>query len=101
VLYAHTVDVIVNPGQSFLTADAIENVVLKRGDRIIRPLARTVTPTTVQNAMGPSKTLAEGRFTFDMAEFSSSTVGTLTIVLIGKHGNFEWEMYSNELERLK
>jgi hypothetical protein len=95
------VDIVVTPGPSFLTADAIQDVVLKRGDQIIRPLARNVAPTTVQNAMGASRTLAEGRFTFDMAAFSTSTPGPVTIVLIGQRGNFEWDMYSNELDSLR
>jgi hypothetical protein len=89
----------VSPGSSLTTADAIENVVIKRGEIIIRPIDRSVKPHTIQNAMGAKRELSSGSFTFEMDALQPTT--DLTIVLIGKRGNYEITLIPAELSYLR
>jgi hypothetical protein len=98
-LNAELVVVSVDPGSSILSVDTIENVVIKRGTDLIRPVKSSVEPTVVQNAMGLKKDTARGSFTFDFAAFAPGSA--ITLVLIGKGGNFEFEMTQEEVARLK
>lgn len=99
-LNAERLIVTVSPGSSLITVDAIENVVVKHGDTVTKPLRAEVTPTVVQNAMGAKKESARGAFMFDFYVFDPQ-YGPLTLVLIGKRGNFEWEMTAQDLAQLK
>ena len=99
VLNASKVTVVVTPGRDFRNADAIENVVIKRGTDILRPTATTVTPTVVSNAMGASRELTQGRFTFDFATFA--TDAPITIVLIGRTANTEIPVPVDVLKQLR
>jgi hypothetical protein len=99
-LNANRLVVSVSPGSSLLTVDTIENVVVKHGDTLTKPLRAEVHPTVVQNAVGVKKESAEGEFVFDFSVFDPQ-YGPLTLVLIGKHGNFEWEMTADDLSKLK
>jgi hypothetical protein len=99
-LNASRVNVIVIPGRNMSTVGTIENVVIKRGDQMTRPLAAEVTPTTVQNGFGMTKETARGRFTFDYAAFDSGN-GPVTLVLVGSTGNYEWTMTPDDLLRMK
>jgi hypothetical protein len=89
----------VDPASSILKLDTIENVVIKRGDAVIRPIKMDVTSTTVQTTSGAKKDTAVGLFTFDYGAFAPD--GWITIVMIGKAGNFEWEMTPGELRQLQ
>jgi hypothetical protein len=98
-LNADKVQIMVFPGGSILTVDTIENVIIKRGDQIIRPLKAAVTPTVVQNNAGAQKDSANGVFTFDYATFEPDSA--ITFVLIGKSRNFEWTLEPNEVAQLR
>jgi hypothetical protein len=99
-LNANRLVVSVSPGSSLLTVDTIENVIIKHGDMVTKPLRAEVHPTVVQNAVGVKKESAEGGFVFDFYVFDPQ-YGPLTLVLIGKRGNFEWEMTADDLSKLK
>jgi hypothetical protein len=58
-----------------------------------------VRPTTIQNRLGASRASTEGRFTFPLNVFSPDV--PITIILIGKSGNFEWSITRTDLSRLK
>ncbi len=98
-LNAGLVNIVVGPGDSMTTVDVIENVVIKRGGQVLNPLKATVTPTVVQNALGVEKESAEGVFQFDYSTFVPDTA--ITIVMVGRAGNFEWTMPPEELSRLR
>lgn len=89
----------VSAGRSFLTADAIEGVVLKRDGEIVRPLSANVEPETIRNRMGAELAVSRGSFKFAMESFSPSS--PLTIVCIGKRGNVEFDLSEIELGRLR
>jgi hypothetical protein len=98
-LNAEKVIVNVRPGRNFTNFGVIEAMVIKRGGQIVRPLKSNVTPTVVQNRMGASAAAADGEFTFDFSTFDPSD--GVVLVLIGKSGNFEWEMSAKELAQLR
>jgi len=89
----------IGPSASFADADAIENVVLKRGADIVRPINRQVTPVDIRNAFSATRTVSEGDFTFPFSAFDPPT--GVTIVMIGRTGNFEWALATAELARMK
>lgn len=89
----------VSAGNSFVTADAIEGVVIKRGDQIIKPVTSDVKPVTIENRMGAKRESAVGRFRFPIGAFAAT--GPLTIVLVGKVRNFEIPMSEAELSLLR
>lgn len=93
------VSIEVSPGSSLATADAIEDVVLKRGDTIIRAIASNVEPRTIENAMGFKRELSVGSFTFDMAALQPT--GSVTIVCIGRRDNYEVTLTATELSYLR
>ena len=93
------VAVVVGPGSNFTTADGIENVVIERNGQVVKPLSADVRPTTIQNRLGASRASTEGRFTFPLNVFSPDV--PITIILIGKSGNFEWSITRTDLSRLK
>lgn len=95
----HGVTLDVAPGPSITTADAVENVVLRRDGQIIKPLKSHVEPATVQTAMGARRELSQGQFLFPMDPFAPTAA--LTIVVIGRTGNWEWTMTPRELAVLK
>jgi hypothetical protein len=98
-LNAGKVIVHISPGGDFTRLATIENVIIKRNGEIIRPLRAAVQPKVVQNRLGASATTAEGSFTFDFSVFEPSAA--ITLVLIGKEGNYEWWMSTDELARLR
>jgi hypothetical protein len=87
--------VVVSPGTSFVTADAVEGMVIRRGDQVIKPLTSVIKPTMIENRMGAKSASAVGRFTFPMDVFAPKS--PLTIVIIGKLRNFEIPMSEVEL----
>lgn len=87
------------PGSSMTTADAIENVVIKRGENIIRPIERKVEPRTIQNALGAKRELSMGTFRFEMDALAPTA--DVTIVLIGSRGNYEITLTPAELSHLR
>jgi len=89
----------VSPGSPLTTADAIENVVIKRGETVIRPLSRTVQPDTIQNALGVKRELSTGSFKFAMEALRPT--GDLTIVLVGRRQNYEITLLQAALTFLK
>lgn len=93
------VQVRVGPGSNFTSFGTIENVVVKRGDEVTRPVKADVHSTTIQNRMGATATAAEGVFTFDFSAFEPSK--PVKLVLIGKDGNYEWPLEAAELARLR
>ncbi len=99
-LNANKLLVDVSPGSSLFTVGTIENVIIKHGDKVSKPLRAEIAPTVVQNAHGAKKATAEGTFMFDFYVFDPQ-YGPLTLVLIGEGGNFEWEMTANDLAQLK
>lgn len=92
---ARGVVVFVTPGQNFLRSDAIERVVIERGDRRILPSAEKVAPSLVRNGFGAVKELSEGEFTFPIEAFAPA--GGLTFVLVGRSGNIRIPMTESEL----
>ena len=77
----------------------IENVVVKRGVEVVRPLNTTVKPVEIRNGLGASRMVAEGDFTFPFSAFDPSS--EITLVLVGKVGNVEWRVTREELSRMK
>jgi hypothetical protein len=96
---AKKVTLVVEPIGSILEADAVEDVVIKRNGRVLRPLLKTVTPTTFRTAMGATRQLTVGRFTFDFSVFEPST--DIEIVMIGKAENTTCTITADELAELR
>jgi len=89
----------VTPSADFTKAAAIENVVIRRGSAILRPINADVRPVEIRNALGARRMVSEGSFTFPFAAFDPSA--PITVVLIGEAGNFEWTVTREELARMK
>ncbi len=89
----------VYPSDNFAKADAIQNVVIKRGSEVLRPIKAVVTPTEIKNLTGATRIVAEGDFTFPFGAFDPSTA--ITIALIGKDGTHEWPLTRIDLARMK
>jgi hypothetical protein len=87
------------PGPSLREADAVEDVILKKNDQVIRSIKATVKPTTIQNAMGASREVSDGQFVFPFEAFRAD--GPLTIIVIGQGGNWEWTMTRGELAQIR
>jgi hypothetical protein len=98
-LNAQKVVVHVYPGGTINTLDTIENVIVKRAGEVIRPSKVEVKPVVMQTNMGASRPSSEGRFTFDFSTFAPTT--SITLVCIGQHGNWEWDMSAAELAVLR
>jgi hypothetical protein len=96
---AKLVELEVTPGSSLTTADAIENVIIKRGAEIVRPVKTDVHPKTFETRMGVKKELSEGTFTFDFAAFEPTSA--ITLIMIGAAGNFELDLRPEELAKLR
>jgi hypothetical protein len=99
LLNANKVILHVSPGSNMNTVDTIENVVIKRGSVVVRPLKSDVKPTAVSNAMGMTKPSATADFTFDFSAFAPDA--PITLVCIGQAGNWEWLMTTQELALLR
>jgi hypothetical protein len=87
--------VVVGPGTSFVTADAVKGMVITRGGQVIKPLTSDIAPTMIENRMGAKSRSATGRFRFPLDALAPS--GPLTIVIIGQRHNFEIPMSEVEL----
>jgi hypothetical protein len=98
-LNAGLVTIHVEPSTTITNAEAIDDVVIKRGGVVIRPSKKDVRPTTLQTLAGATRELAEGDFTFDFGTFVPDA--EITIVLIGRAVNFEWTVRPGELDQLK
>lgn len=96
---ARLIAVQVSPGLTFTTADAIETVVIKRGDQVIRPVQTRVMKSRVTNALGAGRDLTEGSFHFPFDAFAPGHA--LTLVLVGSRGNFEWVMSEAEIAAIR
>ena len=66
---------------------------------MIRPLAVQVTPVTIENGLSAKRDVAVGNFTFPFSAFAPSSA--ITVVMIGRTGNFEWMVTPTELARMK
>jgi hypothetical protein len=93
------VTVVVTPGKSFPPEDVITDVVIHREGQTVRPLKRDIKSTVVQNRMGASAPIAESMFVFDFPTFKPTA--PITLVLIGKNANYEWDVTVDELALLK
>lgn len=91
--------VAVSPSSDFTKADAIENVIIKRGATVVRALASRITPLTVQNQLGASRAVSSGEFTFDFSVFEPSA--PITLVLVGPSHNVEVGIYEDVLRKLR
>jgi hypothetical protein len=91
--------VTVRPSANFTTAAAIENVVIKRGSAVLRPIKADVTPIEIVNGLGVRRTVSEGHFTFPFLAFDPAA--PITVVLIGEGRNFEWVITREELALMK
>lgn len=89
----------VSPGPMIPDADAVENVVLKKNDQLIKALVADVKPTTIRSAMGLTKELSEGRFLFPIEAFQPDA--PLTIIVVGRSANWEWTITAGELGKLR
>ncbi len=89
----------VTAGSSFLTADAVEGMVIRRGDQVIKPLTSRIQPAVIGNRMGAKSPSAVGVFTFPMNAFAPTS--PLTIVIVGNLRNFEIPMTTVELGMLR
>jgi hypothetical protein len=98
-LNGRLVHVRIGPGQNITTVDDVENVLIKRGESVFRPLMRDPGTSSVQNALGAGRTVRTGDFTFDFGVFEPSM--PITIVVVGPNSNFEWTMTKEELSELK
>ena len=92
--------VVVRPGTDFSTVDSIEDLVLKRGDEIMRPVKKSIEPTVVHNSLGAQKSSAIGQFQFSLDAFSILR-GPVTIVCIGASANYEWTLTALDLANLR
>lgn len=82
-----------------MSADAIETVVLRRGELVIKPTKVSVIPETIQNSLGAKRELTSGSFAFPFDAFRPE--GALTITFVGRRDNFEWTLSVDELRALK
>lgn len=96
---AEKVWVVVAPGPEPRTAASVDNVVLRRGDAIIRPLQSKVEPQAPVGAATASKPLNAGRFQFPIEAFAPDK--PVTIVIVGATENFEWTIETAELKKLR
>jgi hypothetical protein len=96
-LNAGLVQIVVSPGSGMMD-DIIQNVVIKRGGQVIKPLKAVVVPVVLTNAFGAKWESARGTFTFEFATFAPDQA--ITIVLIGR-GDHAWTMPPEELSQLK
>lgn len=91
--------IVVGPGPNFATAEAVEDLVILLDGKVIRPMRREIRPRQISNALGASRSLAEGRFQFPFEVFSGSS--PIQITVVGSHQNFEWTVEVEELKRLR
>jgi len=99
MLNAELVQVVVTPSTNITEADSVEDLVIHRDGRLIRPLRSRVTPTTYQTLMGAKRVLGVGRFVFDFKTFDPSA--EVTVTLIGAGENAECTLSREELGRMK
>lgn len=99
VANAEGVWIAVAPGPQLLSGDAVDNVVLKRGDAVIRPAQRVVEPYEAKTAMNATRQLTTGRFQFNFEAFNPSE--PVTIVVVGATQNLEWILEVAELKKLR
>lgn len=72
---------------------------VQRGTEIMAPSATSVVPTTFETRIGAKKELAVGAFTFDFVVFAPKT--DITMVMVGRAGNVEWTLTSDELAHMR
>lgn len=89
----------VEPSDTITKADAIEDVVIRRAGAVLRASKKDVRPITVRTLGGASAELSQGDFTFPFETFSPTE--PITLVLIGRKGNFEWSVSRQELDGMK
>lgn len=99
VANAEKVWVVVGPGPMITTADAVENLIVRRDGETIRPLQRLVEPRPMTTAMNVTRTFTEGRFQFDFKAFAPTA--PITLVIVGSQNNLEWTLEVEELKRLR
>lgn len=90
----------VSASGSWLTAASVENVVIKRGNRVIQPTAKTLAPHEYRNAMNASKTVTEGVFHFTIDTLSVDGTGA-TVVIIGESRNVEIALTDQMLRQIR
>jgi hypothetical protein len=96
---ARLVSIEVSPGRDFTRADAIENVVLRRGDLAIKPVRQSIVPETIQNRLGARRELTSRSFSFPFEAFLPDVA--VSIIFVGRGGNFEWTLTTEELSAIR
>jgi hypothetical protein len=77
----------------------VEHVVIKRGQDVIQPTSKDVTPHEYHNAMNASRIVNEGAFAFPIDVFTPTA--TITIVIIGETHNIEIMLTPEMLKKLR
>lgn len=94
-----TVVVAVSTGASFVAAEDIKHMVIKRDDVVIQPIKVDLHTNKVQNRAGASREIVVGDFTFPVEALS---VGAkITLVWVGPGRNWEFTFTPDELAKLK
>jgi hypothetical protein len=88
----------VSEGGNFLEADVVDDLVIKKGEQIIRPTKKQITPSMVQNRAGASKPSATGEFYFALDTIPDAP---FQIVCVGKGGNYYQTVVADDLFALK
>jgi hypothetical protein len=88
----------VTEGGSFPNADVISDLVLKKGELVVRAAKKEIKPTTVQNQAGASKPGATGDFYFPIAAMPEAP---FEVICIGASGNYRQTIVADDVEHWK
>lgn len=98
-LNAGGLQLIVSP-RSIDVFEEIEDLVLKRGNEIIRPTSAAVLPHVMQSGDGRRRESQRGTFVFPIDTFAPDR-GAITIVCVAKTNNFEWVLTPEAMAQMK
>jgi hypothetical protein len=97
-LNAEGVMIDVTGGSDFTTSGTIQDLVIKKGESVIRPFKKHITQTTIQNRLGATRPSAEGQFYFALDSIPSVPFG---IVCIGAADNVEMMIVEEDLNLIR
>ena len=87
------------PPDAYQQARPVENVIIKRADKIIRAIRQELRPLKIDNGAGASRVVNEGDFFFPYEAFDPST--DITIVIISGEMSEEWVIKKTELAQMR
>lgn len=89
----------VDTSDSFINAESVARIVLKRNGEIVQPTSQSLAPRTIQNGMGATRIINQGRFSFAIECFDASQ--PLTIVIVGEQHTLEIPMSTSMLRQYR